>query len=215
MTEQPVQGLVSVEGRLRTTLDSATAKPGDPVEAVVTQPAFDAEYDLLIPQGTILRGRVLQAAPAGRWGRNGLLRFSFDQITLPAGSQQNVQGVPTAISGAPGANLHVDQEGGVSQPGKRSVMAPLALGLLAGSTIADDDAGLAHSATSSNGFAIAGRIIAIAGGSRYIGGAIGMVASGHSVYTRWLAHGKNLRFGEDTEVQLQISPEHAHRLPLN
>ncbi len=210
----PVKELVSVQGRLRTPLDSAKAKPGDPVEAVVTQPVFDQAHELLIPQGTVLRGKVLQAAPAGPWGRNGLLRFSFNEIKLPAGFRQNVEGVPTAISASPGANLRVDHEGGVSQPGNHSVMEPLALGLLAGAALTDDEAPLAHSAVASNGFAIVGRVIAIASGSRYVGGAIGAVATSRSVYTHWLAHGKNLRFGDDTEVQLQLSPERARQLPL-
>ena len=38
---KPLEKLVAVRGRLRTQLDSAKAKPGDPVEAVVTQPVFD------------------------------------------------------------------------------------------------------------------------------------------------------------------------------
>ena len=213
-TPEPIKGLISVQGRLRTQLDSAKARPGDPVEAVVTQPAFDDNHNLLIPQGTVLRGKVLQAAPAGRWGHNGLLRFSFNEINLPAGFRQNVEGVPTAIAGSRDQDLRVDQEGGITLPSKRSVMAPLVLGVLATSGMADEDADLLHSATSSNGFGIIARVIAIASRSQYVGGSIGMVATGRSVYTRWLAHGKNLQFGEDTEIQLQLSPERARQLPV-
>ena len=53
----------------RTDLNSATAKAGDPVEAIVTQPVFDANNnELLIPQNSILHGKVLRApglAPLG------------------------------------------------------------------------------------------------------------------------------------------------------
>jgi hypothetical protein len=212
--QEPLEKLVAVQGRLRTQLDSAKTKAGDPVEAVVTQPVFDERNQLLIPQGSVLRGKVLQASPAGRWGRNGLLRFSFSEISLPSGFRQKVEGVPTAIAASPGAKLQVDQEGGVSQESNHSVMAPLILGLLATSALADDESTLANTSVSSNGFAIIGRALAIGAKSHYVGGTIGMVATSRSVYTRWLAHGKDMYFGDDTEVQLQISPERAHRLTL-
>ena len=212
--QKPIEKLVAVQGRLRTQLDSAKAKVGDPVEAVVTQPVFDDNNELLIPQGSVLRGKVLQASPAGRWGRNGLLRFTFSQISLPSGFRQKVEGVPTAIAASPGAKLQVDQEGGVSQESNHSVMAPLVLGLLATSALADDESTLANTAVSSNGFAIIGRALAIGTKSHYVGGTIGMVATSRSVYTRWLAHGKNMHFDNDTEIQLQVSPERAHRLTL-
>ena len=212
--QKPLEKLVTVQGRLRTQLDSAKAKAGDPVEAVVTEPVFDDRNELLIPQGSVLRGKVLQASPAGRWGRNGLLRFSFSEISLPSGFRQKVEGIPTAIAASPGAKLQVDQEGGVSQESDHSVMAPLVLGLLATSALADDESTLANTSVSSNGFALIGRALAIGTKSHYVGASIGMVATSRTVYTRWLAHGKNMQFGDDTEIQLQVSPERAHRLTL-
>ena len=212
--QKPLEKLVAVQGRLRTQLDSAKAKAGDPVEAVITQPVFDESNELLIPQGSVLRGKVLQASPAGRWGRNGLLRFSFSEISLPSGFRQKVEGVPTAIAASSGSRLQVDQEGGVSQQSNHSVMAPLVLGLLATSAITSDESTLANTSVSSNGFAIIGRALAIATKSHYVGGAIGMVATSRSVYTRWLANGKDVHFSDDTEVQLEVSPERAHRLTL-
>ena len=180
----------------------------------MTQPVFDERNELLIPQGSVLRGKVLQASPAGPWGHNGLLRFTFSEISLPSGFRQKVEGVPTAIAASSGSRLQLDQEGGVSQESNHSVMAPLVLGLLATSAITSDESTLANTSVSSNGFAIIGRAIAIGTKSHYVGGAIGMVATSRSVYTRWLARGKNLHFGDDTEVQLQVSPERAHRLTL-
>jgi len=212
--QKPLEKLVVVQGWLKTQLDSAKARAGDPVEAVVTQPVFDERNELLIPQGSVLRGKVLQASPAGPWGHNGLLRFTFSEISLPSGFRQKVEGVPTAIAASSGSRLQLDQEGGVSQESNHSVMAPLVLGLLATSAITSDESTLANTSVSSNGFAIIGRAIAIGTKSHYVGGAIGMVATSRSVYTRWLARGKNLHFGDDTEVQLQVSPERAHRLTL-
>jgi hypothetical protein len=212
--QKPLTKLVTIQSRLETQLDSAKAKPGDPVEAVVTQPVFDDENQVLIPQGSMLRGKVLEASPAGRWGRNGLVRFSFNEISLPSGFKQKVEGVPTAIAASPEAKLQVDQEGGVTAESNHSVMAPMVMGLLAVSALADDENTFGNTAVSSNGFAIVGRVLALATASRYVGGTIGLIGTSRSVYTRWLAHGKNMHFDSDTEVQLQLSPERAHRMEL-
>jgi hypothetical protein len=117
----------------------------------LSQSVFDVKNELLIPQGSVLRGKVLQASPAGRWGRNGLLRFNFSEISLPSGFRQAVEGVPTAIAASSGSRLQVDQEGRVSQESNHSLMAPLVLGLLATSAITSDESTLANTSASSNG----------------------------------------------------------------
>jgi hypothetical protein len=210
--QKPLEHLVSVHSRLRSDLDSAKAKPGDPVEAVVTEPVLDAQNRLLIPQNSVLHGKVLRAAPSGRWGHNGTLRFTFEEVTWPSGFRQNVEATPTAIESGSDTKMQIDQEGGVARQTNRSIAAPLVMGLLSASALGDDDGGLGKAAVSSNGFALVGRLAAIGIGSRYVGGSIGAVATGRSIYTRWLAHGKETRFGTDTEVQLEISPAHAHRM---
>jgi hypothetical protein len=85
------------------------------------------------------------------------------------------------------------------------------MGLLSASALGDEDGGLSKAAVSSNGFALVGRLAAIGIGSRYVGGS-GAVATGRSIYTHWLAHGKDTHFGNDTEVLLEMSPAHAHRM---
>jgi hypothetical protein len=210
--QKPLAQLVSVHSRLRSDLNSADAKAGDPVEAVVTQPVFDAQNQLIIPQNSILHGTVLRAVPSGRWGRSSILRFSFTEVSLPSGFRQDVEATPTAIESNPDTKMAVDEEGGVVQQTNRSIVAPLVMGLLSASALGDNDGGLGKAAVSSNGFALVGRLAAIGIGSRYVGGSIGAVATGRSIYTRWLAHGKDTHFGNDTEVLLEMSPAHAHRM---
>ena len=43
-------------------------------------------------------------------------------------------------------------------------------------------------------------------------GSIGAVATGRTIYTRFLAHGKDTHFNNDTEVLLEMSPAHEHRM---
>lgn len=66
--ENPLHNLVSVPCRLRGELDSANAKAGDLVKAIFTQPVVDPQNQLMIPQNSILHGRVLRAGRSRRWG---------------------------------------------------------------------------------------------------------------------------------------------------
>jgi hypothetical protein len=76
----------TIEARLTQDLDSATAKNGASVNAVLTKPLLDpTQKEVILPEGTHLTGSVLQAKPARWFARNGKLRFTFHQIELPAG----------------------------------------------------------------------------------------------------------------------------------
>jgi hypothetical protein len=51
-----------------------------------------------------------------------------------------------------------------------------------------------------------GRIIAVSTGSRVFGGTLGMVSAGRSFYSHYLAHGKNVVFPQNTEIQVDLGP---------
>lgn len=195
-----------LHARLLTDLTSAKNKAGDPVTAIVTQPKLDANGQIQIPQGTLLEGNVLQANAAGKWGHNGALRFTFHKMEFPEGAQQLVTGVPTAVAGRASANIQLDSEGGAKPQSNRALLAPLSLGLLATSALTEDEASIGHAATSSNGFGLIGRIIAISTGSNIMGGTLGGIAFGRSVYSHFLAQGKDVVFPHDTEIQVDLGP---------
>ncbi len=207
-----LEQLVSVHSRLLTDLNSAHAKAGDPVEAIVTQPVLDGNNELIIPQNSILHGKVLHAAASRRWGHDGNLRFSFNELTLPSGFQQNIEATPTAIESSPDARMQIDSEGGVAPQIDRSIAVPFVMGLLSAQALGNDDGALGSRAVASNGFALIGRLVAIGISSRWVGGSIGLIGTARSVYTRWLAHGKDTHFGHDTEIMLEMSPAHARRM---
>ena len=205
-----LQGVVWVYSRLRSDLDSATAKAGDPVEAVVVQPVVDEQNRLILPQDSVLHGRVLSAEPSRRWGRNGNLRFVFHQVSWPTGYTQTVEAMPAAVESSPAARMAIDKEGGVARENEHSFTAPLLRGLLSGATFGDETAGRGKIAVTSDGFAIVGHVVGFASGSSYVGGSIGAVATGRSIYTHWLAHGKETHFEPATEIVLEMSPGHAY-----
>lgn len=76
-----------VQARLSTELSSATARKGDPVEATLSRPLFDGK-ELIFPQGSRLKGSVVEVRPARHLSRNGQLRLAFREIAPPEGSRR-------------------------------------------------------------------------------------------------------------------------------
>jgi hypothetical protein len=76
-----------LNAELLTDLDSKTTPIGTLAEALVTEPLLDPQGHVQVPQGTILTGKVTQARPAGKCGKNGTLRFTFQQMRFPEGFQ--------------------------------------------------------------------------------------------------------------------------------
>jgi hypothetical protein len=204
-----------LHARLEEELSSKTGKQGDPVNAVVTQPVLDAKGQIEIPQGAILRGRVLRAHAAGKWGQNGALRFTFNQVDFPQGAQQQVSGVPAAVDGLKDRSLKLDSEGGVEPNTNKGIMLPLALGLIAASAFTDEDAGIGRSAVASNGFGLITRIVAISTGSKTVGGVIGMIDAGRTVYTRFIARGRDVVFPLNSQVEVEVGPVHKLATPMS
>lgn len=203
-----------LHARLEQKLSSRTTKSNDPVLAVVTQPFFDAQGKIEVPQGAVLHGRVQRAKPAKFWGRNGALRFTFNHVDFPQGFRQNVEGVPTGVDGSGTQTLRLDSEGGVKPDTNKGLMAPLALGLLATHSFADEDASLVGSATASNGFGLIMRIIAVTANSKTFGGVVGMITAGRSTYSRFIARGHNVVFLRNSEVDIDVGPLRLKPLPL-
>jgi hypothetical protein len=110
--------------RLLTPLSSASAKPGDPVQAVVTAPLYASGHKLVLPEGTKLTGEVVVAKKARHFHRSGQLRFNFHKVDLPAQiaglrraapvpATLKTQAILEAAEGTGKAPIQVDSEGGV------------------------------------------------------------------------------------------------------
>ena len=71
----PAAGSV-IHALLNTPLSSASVQKGAPVEAMMTEPLF-TDSQLILPEGTLLKGSVLQVQPARSLHRNGQLTDCF------------------------------------------------------------------------------------------------------------------------------------------
>ncbi len=213
----------SIEARLLNSLDSATARPGTPVEAVLTQPLFESEPHeqheprqgaalappghgrLLLPEGTHLIGSVVRAKSAGMFGHNGSLRLIFRKAELPAGSERVVHGHLIAAEGQASARLRIDEEGGIrATTGAGRFMAPLSLGALQ-AVGNNTGAGLVHEALAGNGLDMVTRVVgtALSDGGLITG--FGYYEAGKVVFDQWIARGHDVVFPRNTRVEIELA----------
>ncbi len=196
-----------VRARLVTPLSSATSQKDDKVEAMLSRPLFDGDL-LILPQGAILRGSVVQVEPARHMSRNGQLRFAFHELVLPSGLDEKVSAVLAGVQAGKTDNLKLDSEGGAqaTSPKSRYLQTGIALGLAAVSAAGDGDADVLNkSAGGANGFKLVGIAVGIAARSQPLGIAMGALGASRSVYTHFIARGRDVVFPENTAMQIGIS----------
>ncbi len=213
--------------RLLTALDSASAKKGEPVVAVLAAPLFSPDHKLVLPEGTRLVGAVTLAKGARSFHRAGRLRFNFQKVELPAevanlkpsapGPQAPSLTTQATLAGAEGsgsAPIKVDSEGGVhAQESKTRFIAPV-ISLLLANKAADNDAER-HGAGAVSGpnANVAGRTLGGASGfglvgmalsqsSSYVGMAFGYYGLAWSVYSNVIAKGGDVQFNKNAMMDL-------------
>jgi hypothetical protein len=196
----------SVHALLKDPVSSATSKIGEPVKALVVEPVYDREHNVVVPQGSILIGRISVAKPAQSLGRNGKLRFSFQQIQFPEGPGQSVDSSLAGATTDKRQDLSIDAEGTITPKNKSSVIVPLALTFLAGRALDQDGNQVLQSGVASNGFGLIGRIVGTAVGSRELAAGIGYYAAALSIYENWLTPGRDVIFPLDTRIEIETSP---------
>ena len=195
-----------VRARLVTPLSSATSQVDDQVEAMLTRPLFDGDR-LILPQGAILKGSVVQVEPARHMSRNGQLRFVFHDLVLPNGLDEKVSTVLTGVQAGKTDHLKLDSEGGARtiSPKSRYLQTGIALGLAAVSAAGDGDADVINkSAGGANGFKLVGIAVGIAARSNPLGIAMGALGASRSVYIHFIARGRDVVFPENTAMQIGI-----------
>lgn len=194
----------AVHARLTTPLSSATSKKGERVEALITQPLVVSDH-LILPEGSIIRGSVMQAQPARRLGRNGQLRIRFNEVAPPNGLEQKVETSLEGVAVAKGENLKLDSEGGaqVTTPKTRYLTTGIQVALAATSAMPDNDAhggggDLGGGAVNgASGFRFLGSMITIAARSRVVASGFGAYGAASSIYYHFLARGRDVVYPKD------------------
>jgi len=202
-----------VHARLITALSSATARKGDEVEALITQPLFDGDR-LILPQGSRMKGSVVQVQPARRLSRNGQLRFVFHELILPDGVEQKVEADLQGVEAGRVDNLKLDSEGGAqaTTPKTRYLQTAISLGMAMVSAGGDEDAKVANPAGNTSnrvvggagGFKLVGMALGAAVQSRAFGYSMGAYGAGMSVYTHFVARGRDVMFAKNTAMEIGV-----------
>jgi hypothetical protein len=205
-----------VHARLVTPLSSATAKKGDAVEALITEPLVVSDH-LILPEGSVIKGSVMQAQQARRLGRNGQLRILFHQVAPPNGLEQRVETSLEGVAVAKGEHLKLDAEGGaqVTTPRTRYLTTGIAVMLAASqaSPGGDRDAGRggasggeagSSAANGASGFRFVGMIVGIAAHSRVVSAGFGGYGAATSIYYHFLARGRDVVYPKDMAMVIGL-----------
>jgi hypothetical protein len=191
-----------VHARLVTALSSATARKGEDVEAIVSRPLFDGDL-LVIPQGTSLKGSVVQGEPARRLNHNGQLRFVFHDLVLPNGLDQKVDAILQGVQAVKADAIQLDTEGGAqaSTPKTRYLSTAVSVALAAA---AHENDPINRAEGGAGGFKLIGIAMGLAVRSQSLGLAMGAFGASQSIYIHFIGRGHDVSFPKNTAMEIGI-----------
>jgi len=200
---EPIPNDTLVHARLVTELGSNISTEEEPIEAVLTEPVWGPEHELLYPEGTKILGKVIKAKQAGWFGRSGQLRFVFQSIQLPAGTEEDIQGQIEALETQKKQNITLDAEGGTRAHFNNRFLAPILNYALADFASKPGKSRIKR-AVVSNGFKLAGRISGFLG-TQNVSTALSYYGMGRSVYTNIISKGPEATFPANSRLEIRIS----------
>lgn len=210
---------------LATSLSSAKDHRGSHVEAVVSQPLFSKNHELILPEGSRLEGIVTQAKPARRLNRNGTLRFAFLRIKLPRGATRKVNAGLHAANVAKSSHMKIGAEGGAHTVSskKRYIMPAIDVLLATTSFDSDPQSGTIQQSSSQGGdaaggvlrggvgFGLLGSVVALAARLQPVTAGFAFYGAAMSIYSHVLARGSQVVFPKDTAMEIRFG---THEGPL-
>jgi hypothetical protein len=219
----PAPGSI-LHARLITPLDSKTTMRGTPVEAVLTQPLFasavaSSDRQLILPEGTTLRGEVTFARRARRFHRHGQLRFLFESVQAPDRTKDALLASLHAVESDRAGRVVMDEEGGTTSTSPKARMAAPALAALAlvgtfhGHLDYDTDGAgpemdyggaLSGSVGGFLGMSVMG--VGLSAISRPATIAIGVIGMTRTTYSTIVGKGREIVFAADTVIQVRLAP---------
>jgi hypothetical protein len=215
-----------LNARLATTLESSKTPRGTPIEAIVTEPVFSSDHQLILPEGTTLRGEVTLAKRARRFHRNGQLRFLFESVQPPHQDASKLLASLYSVRASGDDHVVVDEEGGTTLNNPKTRFIAPALAVLAlratadgghhpdgdgdandlpGATVQSGGGGFGNRGV--GGFLGLGVLgIGLSQISRPVGLTLAVVGAARTIYSNVLGKGRNVSFPADTPIQLQLAP---------
>lgn len=211
--------------RLLATISSSDAHAGDPMQGILSQPLFTPEHKLLLPEGTRFTGRITLVQHARLLHRGGKLRFTIENVDLPASeaaldntgtikqASQPVQGQLVSVEADPKA-VKVDSEGTAkATESKTRLIRPAIAALIATKSLDNDTGKQTASGTGApntagrslggfSGFGLLG--MAAVRGPRSVGATLGFYGLAWSVYSNVISRGNEVTFEKNTSIAIQF-----------
>jgi hypothetical protein len=196
-----------VHARLMTPLNSASTQKGAEVQAILSQP-LRVNGKLLLPEGTVLKGTVVQVQPARHWKHNGQLRFVFRDLVLPNGVESKVETMVQGVQSGVADKLNLDSEGGAQTqtPKTRYLRTAISVGLAAAT---HEDETFNRAEGGAGGFKVVGIVIGAAVNSHPLAIAMGAFGAGRSIYNNFIARGRDVIFPKYTAMQIAVDTREA------
>ena len=202
-----------VHARLVTPLSSATSHKGQDIEAVLSQPLMDGDR-LILPQGSRLKGTVKLAQPARRMKKNGQLRIAFSELVPPDGIEQKIVSTLEGVQAGKGANVKLDSEGGAEATTSKSRYLATAMSIgLATLATGDDAHNGAAGGSGVGGFKLVGIVMGAVARSRAFNTSMGAYGAAVSVYSNFIARGREVEFPKNTAMQIGLGTRAATAAP--
>jgi hypothetical protein len=210
--------------RLTTGVTSGASPRGTSIAAVLTDPIFSDQHDLILPEGTLLTGEVTYSIQARHLRRNGKLRVLFSSVQPPAQEPRPLLASLYAVQAGAAENLAVDEEGGTSITNPKSRFIAPAVAALALSGAVHQEAEQPEAgevfragemqgnpgAQSLGGFFGFGFVGAFVGQfSRPTAVVFAAAGLARSVYSTVFAKGREVSFAVDTPIQVRLAPRPA------
>jgi hypothetical protein len=192
-----------VHARLMTPLNSAITQKNAEVEAIVSQPMMD-NGKLILPQGCLLKGTIVQVKPARRWKHNGQLRFVFRDLVLPNGVESKVEATVQGVQSGAGDRLILDSEGGAETQTSKTRYLWTAVSVALAAATHDDDP-LNRAAGGAGGFKLVGIVIGATVHSHPLAIAMGAFGACRSIYDNFIARGRDVVFAKHTAMEIGVN----------
>ena len=194
----PAAGSV-VHALLKTPLNSSSTPRGADVDAVMTVPLL-TDNQLILPEGTMLKGSVQQVRPARRLHRNGNLRIIFHEVVPPNLVERKVEASLEGVEAKSDQNLSLDSEGGAkaTTPKTRYLTTGISLGIAAFSS---EDL-LNRTLDGASGYHLIGLAVSALSRSRAFAIGFGVYGAGMSVFKHFLSRGQEVVYPKDTVMAI-------------
>jgi hypothetical protein len=211
LSVEPDRALVQVASdflhlHLLTPIHSNTSAAGAPIEAVVSEPYYQGDHQLLYPAGTRITGTVQKASSTGWMKKNGSVIFAFRSIAMPDGTIKEIHSTVGGIQAESSEGLEVGKEGEIKATTSNlaRILAPVSL-IGPSRAVADSSqvkTAWSRSGEGRNGFGLLGAGAAQASAGTAIG--FGYFGAAKKLYSAFIAKGSSVELPAYTPIALRL-----------